>query len=57
MELEPEKDHRRRVARERYAKVFAEFPGCGKLHHHLGLLNYEAEGDEPTLLRGKAVSF
>jgi protein SMG6 len=46
MELEPEKDRWRRVAREGYAKVVAEFPGCNKLHHHLGLLSHEAEGDE-----------
>jgi hypothetical protein len=46
MELEPEKDRWRRVARERYAKVIAEFPGYGKSHHHLGLLSREAEGDE-----------
>jgi hypothetical protein len=46
MELEPEKDRWRRVARDWYAKVVAEFPGRGKLHHHLGLLSREAEGDE-----------
>ena len=46
MELEPEKDRWRRVARDWYAKVVAEFPGRGKLHHHLGLLSREAEGEE-----------
>jgi len=46
MELEPEKDRWRRIAREWYAKVVAEFPGRGKLHHHLGLLSREAEGEE-----------
>ena len=40
MELEPEKDRWRRVAREWYAKVVTEFPGRGKLHHHLGLLSH-----------------
>ena len=35
MELEPGKDRWRRVAREWYAKVVAEFPGRGKLHYHL----------------------
>jgi hypothetical protein len=53
-----------RVAREWYAKVVAEIPGCDKLHHHLGLLSREAEGVEArssmqfiTLFRGKAVGF
>jgi hypothetical protein len=46
MELEPDKDRWRRVAREWYAKVVAEFPGRGKLHHHLGLLSRDAEGEE-----------
>jgi protein SMG6 len=46
MELEPEKDRWRRIARDWYAKVVAEFPGRGKLHHHLGLLSREAEGEE-----------
>jgi hypothetical protein len=46
MKLEPEKDRWRRVAREWCAKVVAEFPGRGKLHHHLGHLSREAEGNE-----------
>jgi len=49
MELEPEKDRWRRIARDWYAEVIAEYPGHGKLHHHLGLLSREAEGEE---LRG-----
>ncbi|KAI9463378.1 hypothetical protein F5148DRAFT_1313175 [Russula earlei] len=49
MELEPEKDRWRRIARDWYAQVVAETPGRGKLHHHLGLLSREAEGEE---LRG-----
>jgi len=49
MELEPERDRWRRIARDWYAQVVAEFPGRGKLHHHLGLLSREAEGEE---LRG-----
>ena len=49
MELEPEKDRWRRIARDWYAHVVAEYPGRGKLHHHLGLLSREAEGEE---LRG-----
>jgi protein SMG6 len=46
MELEPEKDRWRGIARDWYAKVVAECPGRGKLHHHLGLLSREAEGEE-----------
>ena len=49
MELEPEKDRWRRVARDWYAEGVAGTPGHGKLHHHLGLLSREAEGEE---LRG-----
>jgi hypothetical protein len=46
MELEPEKDRWQGIARDWYARVVAEFPGRGKLHHHLGLLIREAEGEE-----------
>ena len=49
MDLEPEKDRWRRVARDWYAEGVAGTPGHGKLHHHLGLLSREAEGEE---LRG-----
>ncbi|KAI9433991.1 hypothetical protein H4582DRAFT_1983834 [Lactarius indigo] len=49
MELEPEKERWRRVARDWYAEGVAGTPGHGKLHHHLGLLSREAEGEE---LRG-----
>jgi protein SMG6 len=49
MELEPEKDRWRGIACDWYARVVAEYPGRGKLHHHLGLLSREAEGEE---LRG-----
>jgi hypothetical protein len=49
MELEPEKDRWRRIARDWYAEGVATLPGHGKLHHHLGLLSREAEGEE---LRG-----
>jgi protein SMG6 len=57
MELEPERDRWQRVAREWYAKIVAEFPGHGKLRHHLELLRREVEGNKPTSLRGKAVRF
>ncbi|KAI0303402.1 hypothetical protein B0F90DRAFT_1911396 [Multifurca ochricompacta] len=49
MELEPEKDRWRRIARDWYAEGVAAHPGHGKLHHHLGLLSREAGGEE---LRG-----
>ncbi len=49
VQLEPEKDRWRRIARDWYAQVVAEYPGRGKLHPHLGLLICEAEGEE---LRG-----
>ena len=46
MELEPEKVRWRRIARDWYARVVAEYPSHGKLHHHLGLLSRDAEGEE-----------
>jgi len=46
MELEPEKDRWWRIACDWYAQVVAEFPGRGKLHHHLEPLSCEAEGKE-----------
>ncbi|KAI0055170.1 hypothetical protein BV25DRAFT_1932002 [Artomyces pyxidatus] len=49
MELEPEKERWRSIARDWYASGVATTPGNGKLHHHLGLLSREAEGEE---LRG-----
>ncbi|KAI9445663.1 hypothetical protein BJY52DRAFT_1194184 [Lactarius psammicola] len=41
MEIEPEKDRWRRVARDWYAEGVTGTPGHGKLHHHLGLLSRE----------------
>ncbi|KAI0262907.1 hypothetical protein BC834DRAFT_889594 [Gloeopeniophorella convolvens] len=49
MELEPEKDRWRTIARDWYAEGVSATPGHGKLHHHLGLLSRETEGEE---LRG-----
>ena len=46
MELEPEKDRWRMVARDSYAEGVAGTPGHGKLHHYLGHLSREAEGEE-----------
>jgi protein SMG6 len=47
MDVEPEKDRWRQVAREWYGAGLAEQPGTGKLP--LGLLEREVEGEE---LRG-----
>ena len=49
LEVEPEKERWRNIARDWYAARIAEQPGTGKLHHHLGLLSREVEGEE---LRG-----
>jgi protein SMG6 len=46
LEVEPEKERWRNIAS---AAGIAEQPGTGKLHHHLGLLSSEVEGEE---LRG-----
>jgi hypothetical protein len=46
MELEPEKDRWRGISRDWYARIVAEFTGRGKLHHHLGLLIRDAEGED-----------
>jgi protein SMG6 len=46
MEMEPEKERWRSVAREWFAKGVAATPGAGKLHHHLGLLSRDTEGEE-----------
>ena len=49
MDVEPEKERWRQIAREWYGAGLAEQPGTGKLHHHLGLLEREVEDEE---LRG-----
>ncbi|KAF8812201.1 hypothetical protein BYT27DRAFT_7031964, partial [Phlegmacium glaucopus] len=49
LEVEPEKEQWRNIARDWYAAGIAEQPGTGKLHHQLGLLSREVEGEE---LRG-----
>lgn len=46
LEIEPEKERWRRIAREWYAKGLMLKPNDGKLHHHLGLLSREAEGED-----------
>ena len=49
LEVEPEKERWRNIARDWCAAGIAEQPDTGKLHHHLGLLLREVEGEE---LRG-----
>lgn len=49
MELEPEKERWRQIARDWYATGLAATPGAGKLHHHLGLLSRDKEGGEEEL--------
>jgi len=49
LEVEPEKERWRNISRDWYAAGIAEQPGTGKLHHHLGLLSRDVEGEE---LRG-----
>ncbi|KAF8638491.1 hypothetical protein AX16_010474 [Volvariella volvacea WC 439] len=46
LEVEPEKERWRQIARDWYSKGLAELPGGGKLHHHLGLLCREVETEE-----------
>lgn len=46
MLVEPEKERWRGIAKEWYAYGIADTPGTGKLHHHLGLLSREVEGEE-----------
>ncbi|KAJ6623408.1 hypothetical protein B0H10DRAFT_2009580 [Mycena sp. CBHHK59/15] len=49
LDVEPEKERWRCIARDWYGAGIADQPGAGKLHHHLGLLSREVEGEE---LRG-----
>ncbi|EGN96009.1 hypothetical protein SERLA73DRAFT_112057 [Serpula lacrymans var. lacrymans S7.3] len=46
LDVEPEKERWRGIAREWYAQGLADTPGTGKLHHHLGLLSREVESEE-----------
>ncbi|KIJ61387.1 hypothetical protein HYDPIDRAFT_31260, partial [Hydnomerulius pinastri MD-312] len=46
MDIEPEKERWRGIAKEWYAQGLADTPGTGKLHHHLRLLSREVEGEE-----------
>lgn len=49
LEVQPEKERWRQIGKEWYAQGLVETPGMGKLHHYLGLLSREKEGEE---LRG-----
>ena len=46
LSVEPEKERWRCIARDWYAQGLADTPGTGKLHHHLGLLSREKDGEE-----------
>jgi len=46
MDVEPEKERWRNIARDWYGAGLAEQPGTGKLHHHLGLLSREVDRQE-----------
>ncbi|KAF5365760.1 hypothetical protein D9758_003172 [Tetrapyrgos nigripes] len=45
LEVEPEKERWRTIARGWYATGITDQPGTGKLHHHLGLLSRDADGE------------
>ena len=49
LDIEPEKECWQRIARDWYGAGLTDTPGTGRLHHHLGLLSREVEGEE---LRG-----
>ncbi|KAJ3767486.1 hypothetical protein FB446DRAFT_327400 [Lentinula raphanica] len=46
LELPSEKEQWRRIAQDWYGRGLMRLPGEGKLHHHLGLLYREVEGEE-----------
>ncbi|KAF5387074.1 hypothetical protein D9615_001809 [Tricholomella constricta] len=46
LEVEPETERWRSIARDWYGAGLSEQPGTGKLHHHLGLLCREVEGED-----------
>jgi hypothetical protein len=46
LDVEPEKERWRNIARHWYGAGLAELPDSGKLHHHLGLLSRGVEGEE-----------
>lgn len=46
MDVEPETERWRTIAREWFSAGVAITPGAGKLHHHLGLLSRDTESEE-----------
>ncbi|KAG8897986.1 hypothetical protein FRB99_007736 [Tulasnella sp. 403] len=46
LELEDERELWRRNAREWYTRGIKDTPGQGRLHHHLGLVSADADGEE-----------
>jgi hypothetical protein len=50
IDVAPEKEGWQRIAREWYGLGLPEMPATGKLHHHLGLLSREVEGEELRLV-------
>lgn len=46
LEMEDERELWRRTAREWYTKGIKDTPGQGRLHHHLGLVSMDADGEE-----------
>jgi hypothetical protein len=46
LNVKPEKERWRCIARDWYALGLVDTPGTGKLHHHLGLLSREKDGEE-----------
>ncbi|KAL0947160.1 hypothetical protein HGRIS_013287 [Hohenbuehelia grisea] len=46
LEVEPESERWRTIAREWYCTQLVDTPGTGKLHHHLGLLSRDVEGED-----------
>ncbi|KAK7043684.1 hypothetical protein VNI00_008295 [Paramarasmius palmivorus] len=46
LEIEPEVERWRTIARDWYGKGLADQPGTGRLHQHLGLLSRDVPGEE-----------
>jgi protein SMG6 len=46
LDVEPEKERWRMIARDWYSLGLADTPGIGKLQHHLGLLSRDVESEE-----------
>ncbi|KIY65771.1 hypothetical protein CYLTODRAFT_412325, partial [Cylindrobasidium torrendii FP15055 ss-10] len=46
MEIEPDSERWRNIARDWYGAGLTDQPGTGKLHHHLGLLSRDTDSEE-----------